>query len=75
MGMQAPARPTAGEEEWQMSTTVRQDREFLEALIPGSLLEQAIDWISSNTTPEDVFPAAALEAWARDAGFVPEEGG
>ena len=35
-------------------TTGQQDRDFTESVIPSSLLEQAIEWIASNLTFEDV---------------------
>lgn len=45
-------------------TTSSQDRAFLESLIPSSLLEQAIEWIKNNMSPEDVFNDQDLQTWA-----------
>lgn len=53
-----------------MSTSSKQDYEFREALIPKSLLEDAIEWIITNLTPEDVFNKKQLEEWAEDNGYV-----
>jgi hypothetical protein len=53
-----------------MSTSSKQDYEFREALIPKSLLEDAIAWIAANLTPTDVFEKAVLEEWAEDNGYV-----
>ncbi len=57
-------------EEKKMSTSVHQDKEFLTAVLPNSLLESAIDWIGKNMNPGDVFAEADLRQWARDSGFV-----
>lgn len=57
-----------------MSTTAQQDKAFVVSVISLSLLEEAIDWISHNLEPEDVFDDANLREWARDNGFVEEEG-
>lgn len=51
-------------------TSARQDREFIETLINSRLLEEAIEWISRNLEPEQVFSTEDLEKWARESGFV-----
>ena len=56
-----------------MATTVRQDSEFVSAVISSSLLEEAIDWIQSNMNPEDVFDDKTLSTWAEENGY--EEAG
>jgi hypothetical protein len=45
-------------------TTSQQDNDFLSAVISGYLLEEAIQWISSNMEPEDVFSDGDLRRWA-----------
>lgn len=55
-----------------MSTTARQDQDFLKALISDSLLEEAIDWIGSNLEPEEVFSDASLQYWAESNGYKRE---
>jgi hypothetical protein len=52
-----------------MATTVRQDSEFVSAVISSSLLEEAIDWIQSNMNPEDVFDDKTLSTWAEENGY------
>lgn len=52
-----------------MATTVRQDSEFVSAVIGSSLLEEAIDWIQSNMNPEDVFDEKDLATWAEENGY------
>lgn len=42
-----------------------------ELLNMDALLPTAIDWISSNLQPGDVFDRDALTAWAVAAGFIP----
>ncbi len=51
-----------------MATTVRQDSEFVSAMISSTLLEEAIDWIQSNMNPEDVFDEKTLATWAKESG-------
>lgn len=52
-----------------MATTVRQDSEFVSAVISSSLLEEAIDWIKGNLNPEDVFDEKHLDTWAEENGY------
>ena len=52
-----------------MRTTIMQDRAFLNTIIPSSLLEDAIDWIANNMSPEDIFSEEQLKSWAEDHGF------
>ena len=56
-----------------MTTTVRQDTDFIFAVIGTQLLESAIDWIGSNMEPEDVFDETRLADWARANGFEEKE--
>ena len=56
-----------------MGTTVKQDNEFLNSVLPLSLLESAIDWIAGNMSPEDVFSADDLTDWAERNGYAAEE--
>jgi hypothetical protein len=55
-----------------MATTVKQDKDFTDRVIPGSLLEDAIDWIGANMNPDDVFDQKSLDAWALANGYVEE---
>lgn len=50
-------------------TTSKQDNDFMSHVISGCLLEDAIDWISSNMDPDEVFPRDKLEQWANDNGM------
>lgn len=56
-----------------MSTTT-QDRDFKKAIVmdnlPDSMLDEAIQWIASNFTPEDIFDKKQLERWAEGEGYV-----
>lgn len=54
-----------------MPTTAQQDREFVRAVISGTLLEEAIAWIANNLNPEDVFSESDLQSWAMQNGFDP----
>lgn len=46
-----------------MVTSVRQDDAFLESVISKTLLEESIDWIISNMSPDDVFSESDLKQW------------
>lgn len=41
------------------------NKRFREAIV-GDLLDQSIDWIQSNMSPEDVFDSDSLIAFVRD---------
>ena len=49
------------------------DQEFIGAVIPSDLLDEAILWIRKNLGPADVFSVEDLNEWAEDAGYVQEE--
>lgn len=36
----------------------------------SNLLETAVEWITENLSPEQVFEASRLEEWAEENGFV-----
>jgi hypothetical protein len=54
-------------------TTDRQDKEFIANVISRTLLEDAIEWIKSNMTPEDVFDSSELSDWAESNGYVKDD--
>ncbi len=51
-------------------TTAQQDRQFNQMLMPtltqDASLQNAIDWISDNMNPNDVFSDADLAVWAEN---------
>lgn len=50
-----------------------QDKNFADTLAsPDGWLDTAIDWISTNLNPEEVFSHENLAQWARDNGFKEE---
>lgn len=49
-----------------MSTSSSQDRKFISDVIGDQILEKAVDWVSSNLEPEDVFSEEKLTQWAKD---------
>ncbi len=50
----------------------RQEREdFIENTIPSDLLDQAVEWVSRNMTPDQVFDDEALTQWARENDMLP----
>ena len=61
------------------STTSKQDQAFFEEAILHTiaceiLLNRSIEWIAKNLRPEDVFRHDLLEVWARNNGYVEDEG-
>ena len=54
-------------------TTREQDEEFVSDMIGMELLDNAVEWISKNLKPEDVFTDSELEDWALDNGYVAKE--
>lgn len=54
-------------------TTAKQDADFLQSVISARLLEEAIDWISSNMNPEEVFSDEDLSFWAEQNGYIKED--
>lgn len=55
-----------------MTTSTRQDNDFLDAVISKCLLEEAIDWIKSNLDPDEVFDDDSLHDWANENGYMME---
>jgi len=53
-----------------MSTSAKQDNEFLVDVVGTGLLENAMDWIARNLSPNDVFSEKDLVEWA--SGEKPE---
>lgn len=49
--------------------SIKQEQLFRESIMPSDLLDQSIEWISSNFGPEDVFTTADLKRWAQGQGI------
>lgn len=54
-------------------TTVSQDKYFIDSVISKSLLDDSIDWIRRNLSPEEVFTEYELRDWAKREGLVEPE--
>lgn len=60
--------------------STNQDRAFAEAMsqqidevkISATALDEAIDWITGNLSPDDVFSEKALSDWAENNGYKKE---
>jgi hypothetical protein len=58
----------------------KQDMDFAEEMqqqvneitMSNSTLDTAIDWISSNLSPDDVFSEKELQNWAESNGYTKE---
>ena len=53
--------------------TANENSKFTDAVIGNYPLDDAIDWISSNMSPDEVFSEKDLGEWATENGFVPED--
>ncbi len=54
-----------------MSFDVTNNRNFTTTIISGDyLLDEAVDWIQGNLSPEDVFDSGVLDDWAINHGYV-----
>lgn len=52
----------------------KSNKNFTADIVGGELLDSAIEWISKNMEPEDVFNTSKLKAWAFAEGYVIDEG-
>ena len=39
----------------------------------AAFLDEIIEWVKNNLTPEEIYDKDVLEEWALDNGFVEEE--
>ena len=55
--------------------TPQQDRDLAELIGRNISLDAGLilDWVAEGFSPEDVFSAEQLEAWAEDNNYVKEE--
>lgn len=53
-----------------MNTSFKQDADFLNEVIGTGILESAIEWISKNMNPDDVFSEIDLCDWAEDNNYI-----
>ena len=49
--------------------TPNQNIEFTSSILPVLLLDDAIEWISRNLSPDEVFEKGKLAEWAEDNGY------
>jgi hypothetical protein len=52
--------------------TKSQDEQFSEHILVRDPLDEAIEWISHNLNPEDVFTETQLQYWAENNGYEKE---
>ena len=53
--------------------TQKENDQFSEHILIRDPLDEAIEWISRNLNPEDVFTESQLERWADISGYIKEE--
>jgi hypothetical protein len=53
-----------------MRTSVAQDRDFINFVMPNNLLEQVTEYIRDNFTMEDIYGVEALEEWAKENDYA-----
>ena len=51
----------------------RDNKAFAESLNQDNLLDDAIDYITANLDPDDVFEESTLSEWAEANGYVKED--
>ncbi len=56
-----------------MRTSVRDDENFIKELIPSSLLEDAITFITNNYSAEELYGIEVMQEWAEENGYILEE--
>jgi hypothetical protein len=56
-----------------MSIGSADERNFLDYVVGQNILQESIDWISSNLDPDDVFDTDELIEWAESNGYVKGE--
>jgi hypothetical protein len=56
-----------------MGISSKQERDFIDSVMPQYILGEAIAWIQANLSPEDVFTVNELEEWAEDNGYGEKE--
>lgn len=52
-----------------MATTTKQDSAFIVAISNPGSLQDAIDWMQENMSPEDVFSKDQLVGWAEENDY------
>ena len=52
-----------------MGISSKQERDFIDSIMPQYMLGEAIDWIRGNLSPEEVFTVNELEEWADYNGY------
>ncbi|MDY0227248.1 MAG: hypothetical protein RBR38_10505 [Desulfomicrobium apsheronum] len=57
-----------------MGISSKQERDFIESIMPQYMLGEAINWIRANLSPEDVFTVNELEELADYNGYGVKEG-
>jgi len=71
-GVDREKKEKTAKETKTMTTTSKQDAEFLSSLNLEDILQQAVDYLSKNVDPEDVFDQVQLELWAERNGYKRE---
>jgi putative NIF3 family GTP cyclohydrolase 1 type 2 len=49
-----------------MRTSVQQDKDFISGVVPSSLLEDSIDYITANFEAEEVYGLDYMIEWAKN---------
>ena len=57
-----------------MTYTTSLNRDFAQSVMNvDHLLNETVDWVRDNLTPEDVYDQSVLEEWALNNGFIAGE--
>lgn len=50
------------------------NKNFMDSVLGSNVLEDAVEWIKNNLSPEEVFNEDELTQWALETGFIKEGG-
>jgi len=56
-----------------MRTSVKDDTGFIKEIIPSSLLEDAISFITNTYSAEELYGMGYMRLWAEENGYITEE--
>ena len=55
---------------YQDKKKFRDQKAFIEEVISRDLLDDTINWIKNNCSPEEVFTVVQLEQWAEENDYI-----
>jgi hypothetical protein len=56
-----------------MRTSAKDDTDFIKEILPSSLLEDAISFITNTYSAEELYGVKYMRIWAEENGYTDEE--